>query len=268
MGALLNGVSTLGGTARYLDMDLGSTTEQPKGSIEGPPQPEKLLQTLVWSPGYGSEAAVQKRADYVFDTFSNSPGDKAMVCIGSVKSNPAVECMLSAAFGCEPFVSQDSVQNAMDRACPFFMKYRDFDPKPASSSAGVELSQSQKVDQPRLWYESDNGEWVRAGGSENADVAFVFYIFRESLGRLDMVLSGFTGRATRYLAKTLLTRGEAFWPPVYEQPHVQVGAYVVEYETDGIKSKSEDLLMTNVSAAAKITPMSRNAIERRLGNVN
>ncbi len=45
-----------------------------------------------------------------------------------------------------------------------------------------------------------DGSWTFAGGQ---DTALVFYIYRESLGQLEMVLSGFSGRATRLLARTL-----------------------------------------------------------------
>ncbi|QDV12215.1 hypothetical protein CA51_20950 [Rosistilla oblonga] len=262
MGALLNGVSTLGGSARH--HAAGSSVNGSTKAEENPPQPERLLQTLVWSPGHVSTEETHLRANSVYESFSGAPGDKAMVCIGSVKSNPVAEVLFSEAFGCDPFVSQDDVEKASDRACPFFMRYRDFDPKPPSSTAGERLSKTEAADKPGLWVETDNGTWEWAGGGQNSDVALVFYIFREALGRLDMVLSGFTGRATRYLAKTLATRSEAFWPPVYEEPHVQIGAYIVEYETDGSKAKSEDLLMTNVSSAAKITPLSAKAIERRI----
>lgn len=263
MGALLNGVSTLGGSARHHTAKakaMGIDTNK-----ESPPQPDRLLQTLVWSPGKSCwDKETQDRAESVFENYSSTQSDKALVCLGSVKSNPVAEEVFSNAFSCDSFVSQDDVEKASDRSCPFFMRYRDFDPDPPSSTAGKRLSKTDSSDQPGLWVETDDGSWTLVGNGKTSDVALVFYIFREALGRLDMVLSGFTGRATRYLAKTLATRSEAFWPPVYEEPHVQIGAYIVEYESDGTKVKSEDLLMTNVSAAAKITPLSSKAIARRM----
>lgn len=261
MGALLNGVSTLGGTARY---HTGSNQDSADEHSNSAPQPDRLLQTLVWSPGSVSDEETNLRSNSVYENYVTSQGDKAMVCIGSVKSNPVAELVFSDAFDCDPFVSQDGVEHAKDRSCPFFMRYRDHDPKPPSSTAGLSLSRSQPDTKPGLWLETDDGTWKRADSGGNSDVALVFYIFREALGRLDMVLSGFTGRATRYLAKTLATRSEAFWPPVYEKSHLKIGAYIVEYDTDGSKPKSDDLLMTNVSAAAKITPLSAKAIARRI----
>ncbi len=91
----------------------------------------------------------------------------------------------------------------------------------------------------------------------------MFYIFREALGRLDMVLSGFSGRATRLLAKTLSIRGEEFWPPIYEESGIQIGAYLVQYgDTDSTPSRDD--LLYNPGGAAEILPLSREAIARRM----
>ena len=88
-------------------------------------------------------------------------------------------------------------------------------------------------------------------------------MYREALGRLDMVLSGFSGRATRLLAKTLAIRGQEFWPPVYESPGLQVGAYLVTYDSADNKPSRDDLLY-NPGGAADIMPLPRAAIEKRL----
>ena len=99
-------------------------------------------------------------------------------------------------------------------------------------------------------------------GGNGKDTALVFYLFREALGRLDMVLSGFSGRATRLLAKTLAIRGEEFWPPVYESGGTQIGAYLVQYDNSDNQPNRDDLLF-NAGGAADIMPLSREAIAKR-----
>jgi hypothetical protein len=128
----------------------------------------------------------------------------------------------------------------------------------------VRLSKKEKADQPGFYYEQDDGSWGWAGGGKGHDAALVFYVFREPLGRLEMVLSGFSGRATRLLAKTLATRSEEFWPPVYQESNVAIGAFIVKYETDPEDDPNNNLLQTDVSAAAKIFPISGEAIRRRM----
>ena len=256
MGELLNGVSTLGGAAKHH----GSGEED--GKSREVPMPDRLQQTLVWSPGQANLDTARTRAGEVFDGFTAAQGDRGMVCIGSVKSNPVVELLFADAFGCTPFVTEDDVDDVSARSCPFFLRYRDTDPKPDGASAGMQLSNNETAPEPGFYYEKDDGTWAYAGGKKQ-DTALVFYLFREALGRLDMVLSGFSGRATRLLAKTLAIRGEEFWPPVYDEGGIQVGAYLVTYDNADTKPSADDLLY-NPGGAAEIMPLPREAIARRM----
>ncbi|QDT08146.1 helix-turn-helix domain-containing protein [Planctomycetes bacterium K23_9] len=257
VGELLNGVSTLGGAAKHhasADGDEGKPVEVP--------MPDRLQQTLVWSPGKASLEDARARASEVFEGFTDAQGDRGMVCIGSVKSNPVVELVFSEAFGCSPFVTEDDVDDVSARSCPFFLRYRDTDPKPDGASAGTRLSKNEDAPEPGFYYEKDDGTWAYAGGKDQ-DTALVFYLFREALGRLDMVLSGFSGRATRLLAKTLAIRGEEFWPPVYDEGGIQIGAYLVKYDNADSKPSPDDLLY-NPGGAAEIMPLPRAAIAKRI----
>lgn len=133
----------------------------------------------------------------------------------------------------------------------------------------MQLSKSQKVSEPGIYYEQADGTWDFAGGSEpGKDAALVFYIFRESLGRLDMVLSGFSGRATRLLARTLAHRAEDFWPPVFHENYLQVGAFIVKYEATDAVDESNDILSTDLMANATVIPLSAEVFARRLGKGN
>lgn len=260
IGELLNGISTLGGNAKLQTADPLQTADGEEGRSQ-PGQPEQLHQTLVWSPGHVSEQETQGRAREVYDGFSNQKGDRALICIGSVKSNPVVEMIFSEAFGCTPFASEDDLDDSSSRACPFFLRYRESDPKPSASSAGVQLSKNDKIEKPGIYFEKDDGTWVWAGGDTGKDAALVFYVYREPLGRLELVLSGFSGRATRLLAKTLASRSEEFWPPVYEEPGLQIGAFIVVYD---VTDDENDVLRTNLTAAPKIIKLSSKAIGRRV----
>ena len=183
-----------------------------------------------------------------------------------MKSNPVVEIVLASAFGGEPYQSQDNVAKASDRTCPFFLRYRDNDPHPPALSAGLRLSQTEKADHPGLYYEQADGTWAFAGGpTKGQDAALVFYIFRESLGRLEMVLSGFSGRATRLLARTLAHRAEDFWPPIFHENYQQVGAFIVQYDAPTDAEDAVDILRTDILANSTVIPLPSEAIARRLG---
>ena len=263
LGELLNGVTSLGGTAK-----LRQTDEKIPLSLDAMPQPDHLKQSLVWSPGQADDAEVARRARDVYDTFSESKGDKALVGIGSTKSNPVVEMVLAKAFNCNPFETQDDVGESSERSLPFYLRYRDDDPHPPSCIAGLKLTKDDKDRKAGIYYEDAEGKWIRCGsGKPREEVAFVFYIHRESQGRLEMVLGGFSGKATRLLARALATRAEDFWPPVYESQGMQIGGYIVEFTMPAGK-KETDILRTDLVATAEVTTIPAEAIARRLGPAN
>ena len=261
LGELLNGVTTLGGTAKLKKGDDPDSTVQ----VEIP-QPDHLKQSLVWSPGQASTDEVIRRSKLVYDEFSESKGDKAFVGIGSTKSNPTVEIILANAFNCEPFQSQDDVASPSDRSLPFFLRYRDRDPHPDSCVGGLKLSKSSNETSPGIYFEQADGKWVQfTADKPNEEVGFVFFIHRESQGRLEMVLGGFSGRATRLLARALATRAEDFWPPEYSMQGIQIGAFIVQFDVPASK-KETDILRVDLVATTKVTPISVEAIQRRLSS--
>lgn len=252
MGEVLNGVTTLGGTDKLAHSQLHTR--------DLPTHPELLKQTLVWSPGIVDANQAIARSSTVYESFTSTSGDKALICLGSVKSNPIVEIATAEIFGATPFQSEDGVEKASDRRCPFFLRYRDHDPHLPCASAGVRLSKTEDAAEPGIYYESDGGKWLYAG----QDAALVFYIYRESLGRLEMILSGFSGRATRLLARTLANRGEEFWPPAYQANFLQVGAFIVQYQAATEAGEPDDILRTDVIGNPTITQIPAEAIARRL----
>ncbi len=260
LGEILNGVTTLGGTAKLRKSD-GNMSMVTSDSL---PHPEHLKQSLVWSPGQADDNEVARRAGMVYNEFSESKGDKALIGIGSTKSNPVVEIVFSRAFNCQPFESQDDVESATKRSIPFFMRYRDHDPHPPSCVAGLNLSKTETDLEAGLYYEDAEGKWVRCGSNNpKEEVAFVFYVHRESQGRLEMVLGGFSGRATRLLARALATRAEDFWPPVYEMQGIQVGGFLVKFTLPSSK-KETDILRTDLVATTDVITIPRESFERRL----
>lgn len=258
LGELLNGVTTLGGTAKLTKAEHGSSA-----SVDIP-RPEQLKQSLVWSPGQASNDEVIKRAESVYTEFSESKGDKAFIGIGSTKSNPTVEIILANAFNCNPFETQDKVASPGDRALPFFLRYRDRDPHPDSCVGGLKLSASSNETTPGIYFEDATGDWKQyTADKPNEEVGFVFFVHRESQGRLEMVLGGFSGRATRLLARSLSMRAEDFWPPQYQHQGIQIGAFIVQFEMPSTK-RDDDILRVDLVATSTVTPIPVEAIERRL----
>ncbi|MCA9153662.1 MAG: helix-turn-helix transcriptional regulator [Planctomycetales bacterium] len=264
LGELLNDVSTLGGSAKFRrDFELDKDRIDKDRIVRS--ELEQLNQTLVWSPSPESSPEVIDRSEKVYRAFSDAVGDRAMVCIGSTKSNPVVELILAETFGCAPFESQDAMNRETERSCPIFLRYRDDDPHPASCCSGLSLGRSHNTDQPGIWYETAKGKWACCPcDNQGNDAALVFYIHRESQGRLEMVLAGFSGRATRVLARTLADRAQEFWPPVYHDQGLQIGAFIVQYHFPQAENLREEILRTDLQASTEIIKLSEGVIRRRL----
>lgn len=272
LGELLSGVTTLGGTAKHRRVP-EAKAEGEDGPAKGSvlvgqpldPHPEHLHQTLVWSPGQENAEVCNAMARESYESFTGTAGDKALVCLGSIKSNPMVELVLANAFGCEPFASQDGVGSPAKRSCPVFLRYRESDPQPASCSGGLKLAaRGQATKEAGIWYEKASGDWDCAPWhATKSDAAFVFYIHRESQGHMEMAVGGFSGRATRLLARMLARRGEEFWPPVYEGQGIQIGAFVVKW-TLPEQLAGEELLSTESHVDGQIVRLDGDVIARRM----
>jgi hypothetical protein len=294
VGELLNGVSTLGGTTQLRSQSMIGLGGGDEGSAAGggddqgasklasaasptvnaarrsrtdrPPHPEHLRQTLVWSPGTTeSSDGPNDRARDIYEDFGRAKQDKALVCLGSMKSNPAAELVVASAFECDPFKSADNVERAVDRLCPFYLRFRDRDPHPDSCWGGRKLSADVPSTEPGIYYEKASGEWdFCASDEKQQDVAFLFYVSCEAQGWIEMALGGFSGRATRLLAKTLSARAEEFWPPVYQAFGKQFGAYIVKFSLPPEEGQRHDLLRTDVTGDPTIIPLEAAVFERRL----
>lgn len=261
LGELLNGVSTLGGTTKVTQ----ASDTSPESAAGPPPHPESIKQSLVWSPGQVPAQEVRQRADEVYREFDELAGDKALICLGSMKSNPVVERMLTETFGGEPFVPQLEVADPAERTIPFFVRYRAEDPDASSVAAGSFLARSHDANEPGIYYEQADGKWTHCPWDEpQHDAAFVYYVHRESQGRLEMALAGFSGRATRLLAKSLATRAQDFWPPTYEGQGIQIGAYIVQFTFTTQDTQSNNILRTDLSAATRVIPLDCESIAKRL----
>jgi hypothetical protein len=265
LGELLNGATTLGGTGDAAASGNGAT---PPAKVQQPkvrPHPEYLQQSLVWSPGQAPLEECQAMASSIYQSFSEAAGDKALVCLGSNKSNPVVETLVAASFGCEPFVSQDTIAAANKRSCPIFLRYRDNDPQFTSCFGGTRLSKTQAAAKPGIYYEKPDGNWgCCEWDGDKRDAAFVIYVHRESQGRMEMALGGFSGRATRLLARLLARRGDEFWPPVYSDEGLQIGVFIVQFKLPGGAVLDQDLSRGDIHAEDEIVRVDAEVIRRRL----
>jgi hypothetical protein len=272
LGELLNGATTLAALPLIEPPaeKLVDDSEPPvplRPAVARPrSHPEHLHQSLVWSPGQAASLAeCHIMARSVYQDFCDAAGDKALVCLGSNKSNPVVEVLVAEAFGGEAYVSQDNIAQSTKRSCPIFLRYRDDDPQFTSCFGGLKLGRNQAASKPGIYYEQADGQWGCCEWDEKRqDAAFVIYVHRESQGRMEMALGGFSGRATRLLARLLARRGDEFWPPVYSDEGLQIGAFVVKFTLSSHQVEDRDLARGELYADDEIIRLDRSVIARRL----
>ena len=245
----------------------GNVTEDPTAN---PLLPEVLRQTLVWSPGKNVQEYTAMAAK-VHETFWNQEeDDKAMVCIGSVKSNPVVERIFANVFGCIAFESQDNVADPVKRSVPIFLRYRDNDPSHLTSCCGGrQLAQGHAADKPGIYYETKGGKWECCPwDAKKQDSAFVFYVNRPSQGILEMALGGYSGRASRLLAQHLDRCAEQLWPPVYRGQGLEIGAFIVRFHLKDKTRKDKSSFGSDDAPKIEILRLDEEVIARRMQAVS
>jgi hypothetical protein len=268
LGELLNGVSTLGGAAKYFPRgEAPPEIPQEPQVARSAPHPEEYVQWLAPAPKTTVIDQVNEKAWRVYDEFDRVDKDKALVCLGSVKSNPVVEIALARAFHIEPFVSQDRVRRARDRGVPIWLRYRDRpDASVPSCGGGFQLSQTEESMVPGIYYECADGAWrCCPWDAGQRDAALLVYHYAPARGRLEMVLGGFSSRSTRFLSQVLRPNlASRLWPPVYDTPSLQIGAYVIRFEFESEDAANRDILSRTFSGAFEVIPLDREVIARRV----
>jgi hypothetical protein len=210
---------------------------------------------------------IAREAQSVHQAFRDRPENRGLVCVGSVKSNVVIEQVIAHAFGARPFVSQDDARRLKDRACPFFLRYRDDDAQPPSCHAGLQLARSKPTPQPGIYYDTTAG-WECCPSNEREDPALVFYVYHVPQGRLEMVLGGFSGRATHCLALRLPRIVGRLWPPSYDTGELQVGAFVVRFrfdDSDDAPKEDGDTESLYRPTDTQVVPLDARVLKQRIG---
>jgi hypothetical protein len=223
---------------------LGGISQPGVANHRGP-----LQQRLVPAPDTQGTPA-RDEAHKVYQEFARKR-NRALVGLGSIKINSVVEIMVAEAFGAEPF-------KARKPQVPFYFSYRPVDPPVPSCCGGIRPPRAASGKQPGIYYEQADGEWECCPWEEGVqDSALVFYHFEPAAERAEVVLAGFSGRATRRLADVLQDGTASFWPPSYSTPRRNVGAFVVQFSEPkgGKKPKASVISLAPEVLERRLKPM-------------
>jgi DNA-binding Xre family transcriptional regulator len=224
--------------SKLRDVVMESLTEEAREVGQTP----KLVPTSVnsWRANNATSTDIQKEARQHYREFARRRVHNALVVIGTMKVNPIFDLVLETAFPrAHAFTSEDTVAWVGDRSCPFFIRYKEESRHPESCAGGQRLSSDDAGDGPGIYWESDPvGYWDHIPCSADTDGALVFYCFHKPQGRLEMILGGYSLRATQCLATLLRNEGAecftraAYGPSeavVYSDGEVEMAAFVVRF---------------------------------------
>lgn len=176
----------------------------------------------------------QQDGQKFYSLFWKNPDHRALVSIGSVKSNPISAMILARSFGVDPFVAEDRVEEPGDRKCPIFLSYREEDSQVPSCAGGKRLALNTQVS-PGIYYERSGNDWIFCPRTKTQDAAMVFYVYRHNTRTLELVLGGFSADATKklgvYLEKPPEGPDDFLWPPVTVED-ASYGLFVVKFSAD------------------------------------
>jgi hypothetical protein len=225
-----------------------------------------LQQRLVSAfGGCVSDDDAIEEAKAVYTDFEAHAGDRAIVCLGSIKSNPVIEIPISRTFGATAFQPQDDVNKPSQRSCPFFMRYRDHDPQAPSCYAGTVLAKSKKAAVAGIHYELPSGNWTVCKWNNTEDAALVMYVHRPTVEVVEVAMGGFSSRSTHSLAEALPQIASKLWPPVIDGPELKIGVFIVRFryeQPDGDDDTAA--LRTAVPTGVKVIPLDAEVVERHL----
>lgn len=193
----------------------------------------------------GEFQQMKREASWAYDKFQALAGNKALVCLGSVKSNGLCELTISGAFGSEPWSSQEDVAQPGDRTCPFYFRYRANDVQVPSCHGGQRLAknlagQIVSAESPGLYYEREPNLWEGIPANENREPALIFYTFRPHLGIVEAVLGGFSAVGTFLLARHFRKIVREIWPATYLTPSLEAGVFLVDFELSPRSESQEE----------------------------
>jgi hypothetical protein len=227
------------------------------------PDLEQCLLRSYFDEQHQEETFAEARSFY--ERFRLGGGSRALVCIGSVKSLPLSECVLADVFGVTPFAPRTAVRRPLELPIPIFFRYRERDPHPSSAFGGRDFSLAAADGQAGVAFEVDDKHWDFCPISETQDAAMVFYVYRPPDETMEVVLAGFSGRATGCIALGLPELANRLWPPRYKQPHVMVGAFIIRYEFPPPSSRhAESHPILTEPSKTEVVSLSENVLARRL----
>lgn len=169
----------------------------------------------------------------MFKKIRSQERDVASIFLGSAEVNYLVELYMADLFNLQPFEPSEG-----GRCAPVYMLFRHPHSAMRSCFGGLDVPSGYKGEPiPGLYFLGKNGQWSVCGyDPKKTDAALTVIVSNAAANTLDIVMFGFTGRATTAMATDVIKNTHQLWPPYYETTGKRIGIYIsrilVDEETD------------------------------------
>ncbi len=155
-----------------------------------------------------------RQARQIVDEALASGSHHALVLLGSAEVNFAVELRMAALFGVEPF--PPSGQST--RQLPVYMMFRHQDPDMRSCFGGPGRPPGYTgPSRQGLYYRDAKDKWCCCAWEPGRqDAGLVVVVYNRAASSIEVILFGFTGRATAAMASHVIENAGPFWQPYCE----------------------------------------------------
>ena len=111
-----------------------------------------------------------------------------------------------------------------------------------------------------------SGEWAFCLSTPKQGAALVFFDYYPLRGLLEVVIGGFSGRDTWYVARALSNNARNFWPPSFSKPDRQIGMFIlqIDYWKDKRGDVGNEPPPPDGPAKVKVIPLATEALESRI----
>lgn len=203
-----------------------------------------------------------KRAIAMFKEMRNGSANSASILIGSQEVNGLVEVVVADLFGCTPFVSTKG-----DSRVPFHLVFRSRHYDIASCFGSYKPPQKFVGEaKPGIYYLNEHSKWVALPWVRDCrDAGVVIIRNNRSTKSLEMVLFGFSGRATAAMASVLIPSSHYIWPPYCEQKTEDIGVYICNFNLDpGLAAAAGTVDEPAQNTALEVIPLDKTILSERL----
>ena len=176
-------------------------------------------------------------AKRVFREMQEQKADTASILLGSAEVNYLVEIFMANLWGIRPFQRSDEKRRA-----PVYVLFRHSWSGMTSCFGGLEPPPGlEGKGEPGIYYLGPRGQWnLCPWKPDKEDAALVILVNDPAASAIDLVLAGYTGRATAAMEECFVGETKPFWPPYCQIDGRQIGVYICRLLVDGHKSQDPE----------------------------